>query len=79
MQCTSCGDDIPASPGFYRFNGLPKCGECYAELAHGLISHAPAKLYSGGRGCPLEGRDDDASPGQETAICDMETASRFAP
>ena len=77
--CKACGDAIDFNrlalmhqDGEKIVDGeFSYCRECADELFRGKISMRRAKLYSIGRGCPLE-PSSDASPGQENAIRNME-------
>ena len=48
------------------------CQECGDEKFRNAISTRPARLFSTGRGCPLE-PGSESSPGQDNAIRRMET------
>lgn len=50
---------------------LQYCLECADEKFRGMLYRKRARLFSSGHGCPLE-PGDDASPGGENAIRDME-------
>ena len=74
VLCDICGDPCVSegghSPGM--FQGKMLCWECLEELRDGKISCERAHLDSSGPGCPLEYNEDDASPGQDIAIREME-------
>lgn len=68
LLCDACGD-----PATHTWRGRELCRECWLELAKGVISTQPAKLYSGGH---CSGADVDGpvrrQQWQENAIRQME-------
>jgi hypothetical protein len=79
LECAACQEPIylDVGEGDHRpvqLKGLWYCRECGEELAHGIVNTEhlhTARLFSSGRGCPLE-RNDDGNPSQENAVRDME-------
>ncbi len=53
-DCKACGD-----PAEKMHNGKPYCLECWAELAHGVISTRPSRYYREGAAKQLRPREED--------------------